>query len=87
MKIRVDETTVKTTNDMYAIKHMAGFVTEGAPAYCTDDASKKAVCQMKTLVLAKAKEAQFTFKARKGTATTDGQSGCSWEMMTRELDK
>src|ERR1041384_3082890 len=50
MTITVDETTVKTTDDMYQIKHMAGWVTEGAPAYCTDDASQKAVCQRKTLV-------------------------------------
>jgi hypothetical protein len=87
MKITVDETTVTKKDDMYPIKHMAGYVADGAPTYCTDDASKKAVCQMKTLVLGKAKEAAFTFKAGKGTATTDGQSACSWEMMTRELDK
>lgn len=87
MKITVDEATVKTKDDMYVVKHMAGYVADGAPAYCTDDASKKAVCQMKTLVLAKSAKAEFTFKAGKGTATTDGNAGCSWEMMTRELDK
>jgi hypothetical protein len=87
MAISVDETTVKATDVMYHIKHMAEWVAEGAAAYCTDDASKKAVCQMKTLVLGKSAEAVFTFKAGKGTATTDGQSSCSWEMMTHELDK
>jgi hypothetical protein len=87
MAITVDEGTVKAKDDMYVIKHMAGYVAEGAPKYCTDDASKKAVCQMKTLVLAKAAKAEFTFKDGKGTATTDGQGGCSFEMMTRVLDK
>lgn len=87
MTITFDETTVKNKDDMYPIKHMAEWVAEGAPAYCTDDASKKAVYQMKTLALGKAKEAVFTFRAGKGVATMDGQSSCSWEMMTRELDK
>jgi phage-related protein len=87
MAITVDETTVKSTDDMYKVKHLAGYVTEGAGTYCTDAASKKAVCQMKSLVLAKAAQATFTFKAGKGTATTDGQSACTWEMMTQELDK
>ena len=87
LAITVDETTVKSTDDMYKVKHMAEWVTEGAGSYCTDAASKKAVCQMKSLVLAKAPEAKFTFKGGKGVATTDGQSSCSWEMMTQELDK
>jgi hypothetical protein len=87
MSITVDETTVKNKNDMYKVKFIAGYVTEGAGTYCTDAESKKAVCQMKSLVLGKAAQATFTFKAGKGTATTDGQSVCSWEMMTRELDK
>ena len=87
IKITVDEKTIKTKDDMYPAKHMAEYVTEGAPAYCNDAASKKAMCQMKTLTLAKAKEATFTFKGGNGIATTDGQSACSWEMMTREIDK
>ena len=87
LSITVDETTVKSKDDMYSVKHIAGYVADGVGSYCTDAASKKAVCQMKSLLLAKAKEATFTFKGGKGTATTDGQSSCSWEMMTRELDK
>jgi hypothetical protein len=87
LAITVDEATVKSTDDMYHVKHMAGWVADGAGAYCTDAASKKAVCQMRSLVFAKAAEAKFTFKGGKGVATTDGQSSCSWEMMTQELDK
>jgi len=62
-------------------------VADGVAGYCTDEASKKAVCKMKSLVLAKAAESTFTFKNGKGIATTDGQSHTSFEMMTRELDK
>ena len=87
MKITVDESTVKTHNDMVPVVSMAEHVTEGAGAYCTDDASRKAICQMKTLVLGKAKEAEFTFRAGKGIATTDGQSTPSWDMIVHELDK
>jgi hypothetical protein len=66
---------------------MAEHIAEGIDGYCTDAASKKAVCQLRTLTFAKGKDAGFTFKGGAGIATTDGQSSCSWEQMTRELDK
>jgi hypothetical protein len=87
LAITVDEASLKSTSDMRPIKSIAEHVAEGAVAYCTDAASKKAVCQMKSLVLGKAAETAFTFKNGKGVATTDGQSFPSWEMMTAELDK
>jgi hypothetical protein len=87
LAITIDEATVKNKDDYYLVKHIADSITDGAAGYCTDAASKKAVCQMKSLVLAKAAEATFTFKGGKGTATTDGQAHVSFDMMTRELDK
>ena len=87
LAITVDEGTVKSTDDMYPTKHMAESIADGVEGYCTDDASKKAMCQMKSLQLAKAKESTFSFKGGKGVATTDGQSHTSFEMITRELDK
>lgn len=87
LAIAVDESTVKTKDDYSRVKYIAGYVADGVGGYCTDAASKKAMCQMKTLVLAKAAEATFTFKGGKGIATTDGQSITTFEMMTRELDK
>jgi hypothetical protein len=87
LAIKVNESTITSTDDMYAAKHIADSVSEEAAGYCTDAASKKAVCQMKTLELTKAGEAKFTFKGGAGVATTDGQSFVSFEMMTRELDK
>src|SRR5687767_5783605 len=87
LAITVNEKTVVTTDDMYPAKHIANSVADSVEGYCTDDASKKAVCQMKSLEIGKAKEATFSFKGGKGVATTDGQSHVSFEMMTRELDK
>jgi len=86
LKITVKD-SIKTTDDMYEAKHIAESVTEGAPEYCTDAESKKAVCQMKSLDITKDKEAKFTFKDGKGVASTDGQVYTSFELMTRELDK
>jgi len=87
LAIAIDEATVKTKNEYTEVKYMVSAVTDGVAGYCTDAASKKALCKMKTLVLAKAAEATFTFKGGKGIATTDGQSHVSFEMITQELDK
>ena len=90
LAITVDGATIITTDDMREAAYMARSVADGAPKYCTDDASKKAVCQLKSLVLAKVAKpakADFTFADGKGTLTTDGQAHATWDMMTRKLDK
>jgi hypothetical protein len=86
LKIAVAD-SLKSTDDLAQARNIANSVTEGAPGYCTDDASKKAMCQLKTLDVVKGKDTAFAFKAGKGTCTTDGQSYVSWDMITRELDK
>jgi hypothetical protein len=87
LSITVDEASLKSTSDMRPIKSIAEHVAEGAVGHCTDAASKKALCQMKSLALSKAAETTFTFKNGKGIATTDGQSSPSWDMFIAELDK
>jgi len=87
VNVTIDESANKTKDDLLGVKHMAEHVSEGAEHYCTDAASKKAVCQLKTLTFAKAKPAGFTFKGGNGVMKYDGQSTCSWEQVTRELDK
>src|ERR1700754_2221436 len=82
LKINVSD-TLKTTDEMAQARNISNSITEGAPGYCNDDASKKAICQMKTLDIVKGKETGFAFKAPKGTCTTDGQSYVSWDMITR----
>ena len=87
LKISIDEASFKVKDDMFAAKHFCGYITDGIGGYCTDDASKKAMCQMKTLVVKKADDATFVFKGGTGTATVYGSTSPSFEMVTRELDK
>jgi hypothetical protein len=87
IKITVNANTIKTKDDMGKARYIAADISENAAKYCNDDDSKKAVCQMKTLEISKAKEATFSFKAGKGVATHDGQMHTTWDMITRELDK
>jgi hypothetical protein len=62
-------------------------IYEHAKGYCTDGASKKAVCKMKTLEINKGDTTKFSFSGDRGVASTDGQSYVSFDMMTAELDK
>ncbi len=86
LKINVSD-TLKTTDDMAQAKHTSESISEGAPKYCNDDASKKAMCALKSIDVTKGTETKFTFKGGKGTVTTEGQSYVSWDMITREIDK
>jgi hypothetical protein len=86
LKINVSD-TLKSTDEMAQAKNTSESITEGAPKYCTDADSKKAMCVLKSIDIVKAKESAFTFKGGKGTVTTDGQSYVSWDMITREIDK
>ena len=88
LKISLDEATINEEKGMYEAKHVGEGVTSGAPGYCSDDASKKAVCQMKTLKIMKAKPTEFKWDGKsEGTAVTDGNSYVSFDMMTAKLDK
>jgi hypothetical protein len=87
LQIVLNANTIDTQDNLYQVKHVAESITEGAPKYCSDADSKKAVCQMKTLEIQRGKETTFTFKAGKGTVTHDGQSYMGWDNFTRELDK
>jgi hypothetical protein len=79
--------SIKGVEDMRQARNIAGSISDGVAGYCTDGESKKAMCQLKSLDLVRGKESSFAFKAGKGTATTDGQSYVSWDMITREIDK
>ena len=87
LNINIDEPSFKAKDDMYAAKYFLEHVEEGVGGYCTDEASKKAMCQMKTVVVKKADDATFTFKGGTGTATVYGNTSPSFEMVTAQLDK
>src|SRR5262245_29528219 len=87
LKVSVDEASFTVKSDMYTAKAFCGRVAKSITGYCTDAASKKAMCQMKTLVVKKANDSTFTYKGGTGTATVANSASPSWEMLTRELDK
>ena len=86
-KRELDEANLKTIDESHGAAHVASNLAEGIVKYCTDDASKKAMCQLKSLTIAVSKPAGFTFKDGKGVATTDGNASCSFGQYTQVLDK
>ena len=87
LAITIDEASFKAKDDMPSARNFCNTIAEEAPKYCSDAASKKAVCQMKTLTVKKADDATFSFKAGKGLATVYGITAPSWDMVTAEIDK
>jgi hypothetical protein len=85
--LAVDEASFDEKQDMRSAKAFCERVGESITSYCTDGASKRAMCKMKTLVVKKAKDTAFTFRGGTGTATVSGYESPSWDMVTRELDK
>lgn len=86
LKINVNA-SLKAVDDMRQAKYIAENITDNVTGYCNDDASKKAMCAMKTLDITKGPDTKFSFAGGKGSAVTDGQSYVSFDMMTREIDK
>ena len=87
LKIAVDEATMNTRSLLLQAKHIAEEVGEESAKYCSDAASKKALCQMKTLEILVRKPVGFTFKDGVGQCTSDGNMRCAWQQITKVLDK
>jgi hypothetical protein len=87
LAIAIDESTLKSKDDMPAARSFCNHLAEEIGTYCTDAASKKAMCQMKSVTVKKADDATFTFKGGVGVATVYGITSPSFDMVTRELDK
>ena len=87
LKIQIDDASFTKKDDMSAAASFFGHIIDGVGGYCTDGASKKAMCQLKTLVVKKADDATFSFKGGTGTATVYGSTSPSFEMITEQLDK
>jgi hypothetical protein len=79
--------SLKTRDELAQARNVANSVSESVGKYCSDEASKKAVCQLKTLEVVKGSDTKFSFKDGKGSCITDGQSYVSWDMISREIDK
>jgi len=87
LAITIDQTTLKSKADMPSARNFCNTLAEEIPKYCVDDASKKAVCQMKTLTIKKADDVAFTFNGGNGVATVYGITAPSWDMVIHVLDK
>ena len=85
LAINTDD-TMQSIDELRNARNVARNVAQSVPKYCTDAASKKAVCQMKTLTISKGK-GLFTFKDGHGIAMANQQEYTPFSMMTRVLDK
>ena len=86
LAIVIDD-SIQTLEEIRYARYTADEVSNGAPKYCTDAPSRKAMCQMKTMHIASATHATFTFDAGVGIATTDGRYHVKWDTITRAVDK
>lgn len=86
LKIEVEK-TVSSKNALYMVKSVSDDIAKNVVSYCSDDASKKAVCQMKTLHVHLDKDPKFEFSGSRGVATISESSYPGWTMMTPKLDK
>lgn len=76
--------------DVDQLRNLRNFVRaagDGAAGYCTDAASKAAVCKMKTMEVSRGASPAFKFAAGKGVVTTDVSSYPSWDMIAAQVDK
>jgi len=87
VKFDIKADSFQTTDDMFKIKYFASTIKDNVVSYCTDAATKKAMCKMKNIEFSKAATTALKFSGGKVTASTDGTSQPSWEMLTREVDK
>lgn len=79
--------TFQDLNQLWLVKRFANAIKDGAEPYCSDAASKAAMCNLKTIEFSKGSDVTFEFKDGKGTGTTDNSSYPSWDMITRAVDK
>lgn len=87
LTIAVDEASMNTRSLLLQAKHIAEEVGEESAKYCTDAASKKALCQLKKLEILKTKTSDFTFKDGVGQCHSDGNARCGWSQIIKVLDK
>nr|HEX4316030.1 hypothetical protein [Kofleriaceae bacterium] len=87
LAVKIDDSIMNSRYQLNQVKNLSDSISEEAPKYCTDAASKKAMCQMSTLAIVPAKAGAFTFKGGHGTATITNDEVPSFPMITAVLDK
>lgn len=87
LSITVDDNTKKSTDDLRMAAQIPNVILDSVAGYCTDADSKKAMCQLKSIHIAKAATAEFKIAGGKGTWTHDGQARPGWDMVAAAVDK
>jgi hypothetical protein len=88
LKITINDNTKKELDDLQQVKYIVDGLQElAASAYCKDAETRKVMCRMKSLEVAKGTEAKFTFKDAKGVVTHDGTTYLGWKGIAQGLDK
>ena len=83
----VYDASIESADEIYFAKSIADDVSHGAAYYCTDAASRKAVCHMKKLEIAASPQIDATFDGGTVLATTNGRGAPTWNEITRLLDR
>src|SRR5215468_1923709 len=81
------DASLQSEDEIRFAAYTAEEVSNGAPRYCTDVGSRKALCRMRLLKIAAATRSTFTFDDGVGVATTNGHGHATWDMITRTLDR
>src|ERR1700733_7657963 len=62
LAITIDDGVMNSRYQLNNVKNLADELADEGPKYCSDAASKKAMCQMSALAIVAAKSGAFTFK-------------------------
>jgi hypothetical protein len=87
VKFDVKTDGYKDVDELRQITSVSKAITQGAPGYCSDAASKKAICKLKTAEIVRGTTPEFKFSGGRGSIVLDTSSYPSWDMIARELDK
>jgi hypothetical protein len=87
LAIAIDD-SIQSSDQITAARYIAEEVSHNAAHYCTDAASRKAICKMHTLAIAASTRSSFAFEDDcNGIATTDGHYHPTWDEMTKAIDR
>ena len=90
VKIDYDKSSIKSEDNLRAaIANPISKIPDETKDYCTDKASKDAMCKMKSLVFKIGKENKIEFNSKNGEISyiSDGTGSPSFSSITAELDK
>jgi hypothetical protein len=76
-----------TVGKLQKVKYIADSFPDGVTKQCTDDASKAAMCKLKTIDIKMADKSDFMYSNGHATFATDGTSAFTFDKLASEVDK